>query len=194
MISVNFLPQGLAGYANLLLMVPSARLELAQLSPLPPQDSVSTNFTTTAEQKGAPNGLIERSTDSKFNPKPPHFEGIWLTGDRSVAGDVAGAAGAGVGAFVAPAGAGALAFSNTLLVVTGRTFPKNAKPKVQTKNRVANTAVERDKKLAPPEAPNKLPELPLPKAAPMSAPFPCCMRIKPIMAKALSTWTTMRIF
>ena len=29
-------------------MVPSARLELAQLTPLPPQDSVSTNFTTTA--------------------------------------------------------------------------------------------------------------------------------------------------
>lgn len=30
------------------MMVPSARLELAQLSPLPPQDSVSTNSTTTA--------------------------------------------------------------------------------------------------------------------------------------------------
>lgn len=30
-------------------LVPSARLELAQLSPLPPQDSVSTNFTTTAD-------------------------------------------------------------------------------------------------------------------------------------------------
>jgi hypothetical protein len=29
-------------------MVPTARLELAQLSPLPPQDSVSTNFTTSA--------------------------------------------------------------------------------------------------------------------------------------------------
>ena len=29
--------------------MPSARLELAQLSPLPPQDSVSTNFTTTAD-------------------------------------------------------------------------------------------------------------------------------------------------
>ena len=29
-------------------LVPSARLELAQLSPLPPQDSVSTNFTTSA--------------------------------------------------------------------------------------------------------------------------------------------------
>jgi hypothetical protein len=33
------------------LLVPSARLELAQLSPLPPQDSVSTNFTTTAFKK-----------------------------------------------------------------------------------------------------------------------------------------------
>jgi hypothetical protein len=31
-------------------LVPTARLELAQLSPLPPQDSVSTNFTTSAEQ------------------------------------------------------------------------------------------------------------------------------------------------
>jgi hypothetical protein len=29
-------------------LVPTARLELAQLSPLPPQDSVSTNSTTSA--------------------------------------------------------------------------------------------------------------------------------------------------
>ena len=29
-------------------LVPTARLELARLSPLPPQDSVSTNFTTSA--------------------------------------------------------------------------------------------------------------------------------------------------
>jgi hypothetical protein len=34
--------------------VPSARLELAQLSPLPPQDSVSTNFTTTAGTQNMP--------------------------------------------------------------------------------------------------------------------------------------------
>ncbi len=32
-------------------LVPTARLELAQLSPLPPQDSVSTNFTTSATRK-----------------------------------------------------------------------------------------------------------------------------------------------
>jgi hypothetical protein len=35
-------------------MVPTARLELAQLSPLPPQDSVSTNFTTSAACKNLP--------------------------------------------------------------------------------------------------------------------------------------------
>jgi len=34
------------------LLVPTARLELAQLSPLPPQDSVSTNFTTSAKRNG----------------------------------------------------------------------------------------------------------------------------------------------
>ena len=34
--------------AFLYILVPTARLELAQLAPLPPQDSVSTNFTTSA--------------------------------------------------------------------------------------------------------------------------------------------------
>src|SRR5205814_3118113 len=34
-------------------LVPSARLELAQLSPLPPQDSVSTNFTTSAHSNSS---------------------------------------------------------------------------------------------------------------------------------------------
>src|SRR5690606_14035887 len=35
------------------ILVPTARLELAQLSPLPPQDSVSTNSTTSANAKNA---------------------------------------------------------------------------------------------------------------------------------------------
>ena len=34
-------------------LVPTTRLELVQLSPLPPQDSVSTNFTTSALLSGA---------------------------------------------------------------------------------------------------------------------------------------------
>ena len=37
--------------AKLQFLVPTARLELAQPKPLPPQDSVSTNFTTSAYSK-----------------------------------------------------------------------------------------------------------------------------------------------
>lgn len=44
---------------------------------------------------------------------------------------------------------------------------------LETKNTAASTAVVRDKKFAEPEAPNKLPDEPLPNAAPMSAPLPC---------------------
>src|SRR6478672_2764596 len=57
------------------------------------------------------------------------------------------------------------------------------------KNTVASTAVVRDRKLALPLAPNRLPELPLPKAAPMSAPLPCWMRMRPIMPSADRIWT-----
>ena len=38
--------------------MPTARLELAQLSPLPPQDSVSTNFTTSALSCNPVNQLL----------------------------------------------------------------------------------------------------------------------------------------
>jgi hypothetical protein len=80
--------------------------------------------------------------------------------------------------------AGAAAFSKTLPVLAGRKLPKYAKAKVHTKNTVAKTPVVRDKKLALPLAPKRLPEPPLPKAAPMSAPLPCCTKIKPTMATA----------
>jgi len=39
-------------------LVPTARLELAQLSPLPPQDSVSTNFTASALSCNPVNQLL----------------------------------------------------------------------------------------------------------------------------------------
>jgi hypothetical protein len=42
------IPEGSATISIFKNLVPTARLELAQLSPLPPQDSVSTNFTTSA--------------------------------------------------------------------------------------------------------------------------------------------------
>src|SRR4051812_9476317 len=60
---------------------------------------------------------------------------------------------------------------------------------VLAKNTAARTAVVRDRKFALPLAPNRLPEAPLPKAAPMSAPLPCCSRMRPIMPMAVSIWT-----
>jgi hypothetical protein len=60
---------------------------------------------------------------------------------------------------------------------------------VVTKKTVAKAAVERDKKLALPLAPNKLPEAPLPKEAPMSAPLPCWISTRPIIASADSNCT-----
>ena len=48
-------------------------------------------------------------------------------------------------------------------------------------------AVVRERKLAEPVAPKRLPEEPLPKAAPMSAPFPCWSSTRKMMPKATST-------
>ena len=56
-----------------------------------------------------------------------------------------------------------------------------------TKNTAARMPVERDRKLAAPEEPKRLPAEPLPKAAPMSAPFPCCRSTRTTMAAAAST-------
>src|SRR5205823_12358775 len=103
----------------------------------------------------------------------------------AVEGAVEAAAGAEVpGISAAPeagtAGAGATcARSSTLLDCGARRLPKYASASVQTKNTLASTAVVRERKLALPEAPKRLPEAPLPKAAPMSAPLPCWMRMRP---------------
>lgn len=68
--------------------------------------------------------------------------------------------------------------------------PMYVRPSVVTKNTAANAAVVRERKLAEPEAPNKLPDEPLPNAAPMSAPLPCCNNTRPMMPSAESTCTT----
>src|SRR5690242_10188999 len=67
-----------------------------------------------------------------------------------------------------------------------RSFEKNASASVVPKNTAAQAAVERDRKLALPVAPNRLPEAPLPNDAPMSAPLPCCSSTSPIMASAVT--------
>jgi len=59
-----------------------------------------------------------------------------------------------------------------------------ASDRLVAKKSVASTAVARLRKLAEPVAPKRLPEEPLPKAAPMSAPLPCCTRTRPITLTA----------
>jgi hypothetical protein len=49
--------------------VPTMRLELIRLSPLPPQDSVSTNFTTSALSATPDNKLTARRTHSVYGPR-----------------------------------------------------------------------------------------------------------------------------
>ncbi len=99
-------------------MVPTARLELAQLSPLPPQDSVSTNFTTSARglftsvARPARLRMAHRATENS-SPNPLGFMRSGSYFDAAGAGATAEAAGAvaSTGALVgmapAPVGAGA---------------------------------------------------------------------------------------
>ena len=77
---------------------------------------------------------------------------------------------AGAAGTALTAGASAAADSSTLPELAGRRLPKYAKASVQTKNTVASTAVVRDKKLALPLAPNKLPELPIMVHSPQTFP------------------------
>jgi hypothetical protein len=57
--------------ASIEVLVPTARLELAQLSPLPPQDSVSTNSTTSARRHCDPQ--TTRFAGQSRSPDSPEF-------------------------------------------------------------------------------------------------------------------------
>ena len=102
-------------------LVPTARLELAQLSPLPPQDSVSTNFTTSAllppaKVADGPNNIIDAAPAGPGNPVlTPNYLGISIAFESvgTVVG-ATGAAGCDTGADVA------FTLSITLPVACGR--------------------------------------------------------------------------
>jgi hypothetical protein len=132
-----------------------------------------------------------------------HYFGICAAGALDAG---AGATGAGAGTAAAGAGAtgavvGIAAEPETGAVFTARSItllPTAAvrlvdmydKPRVALKKIAAATPVDLDMKFEEPVAPNKLPEAPEPKAAPISAPLPCCSNTKAIMAKADTTCTT----
>nr|CCO25573.1 Conserved hypothetical protein [uncultured bacterium] len=114
----------------------------------------------------------------------------------------AGATGADAAGTLAGTVAGALTGTSDL--VTGlsnnaappaawRFAPIEVKASVDAKNIVAAIAVDLVKKLDEPVAPNKLPDAPEPKAAPISAPLPCCNKTKPTITSADKTCTTTMI-
>ena len=102
------------------------------------------------------------------------------------------AAGAEADPGTADAATGAAGRSSTLVPAPAPEVVRvdiKASSSVQMKKTVAQAAVDRERKLALPVAPNKLPDAPLPKEAPMSAPLPCCTSTRPIMASAESNCT-----
>jgi hypothetical protein len=77
----------------------------------------------------------------------------------------------------------------TLPVVFGLLDATYAKARLVAKNTAARIPVALLKKFAEPVAPKRLPEAPLPNAAPISAPLPCCINTKPIIDRATSICT-----
>src|SRR6185369_7937871 len=127
----------------------------------------------------------------------PAFEPSGEGGAGGAGALFASAAGAGAGSAPGAAGIsedfGAI-FSITPCCITPEApvwcEANQVRPRLEAKNTAASIAVVRDRKLADPAAPKRLPDEPLPKAAPMSAPFPCCNRTNPQIATATSRCTT----
>lgn len=94
----------------------------------------------------------------------------------------AGAEGAGAAGFTSVFAAGASMCCVTPPDLDGA--EKYVSPRLVAKNTAARTAVVRERKLAAPAEPKRLPAEPLPKAAPMSAPLPCCRSTSTTMPTA----------
>ena len=109
-------------------------------------------------------------------------EAAGAAGVAGIAFTGAGAAGAG-----APA-AGSLSITPPLTLFVWWVVMYD-RASVAAKKMAAATPVDFDMKFDEPVAPNRLPDAPEPKAAPMSAPLPCCSSTRPIMAMAEMTCT-----
>src|SRR6202035_2675757 len=158
-------------------MVPTAGVEPAQVAPLAPQTSASTNFATSA-RKHCHSLTVYFLTD--------YFGGSvgFGTAGAGAAGGAAGAAGGVAGAACCAAAAACAARSNTLVGSAVGRAPRYASVKLVAKNIAANTAVNFENKVLVPRAPNTVPDAPEPKPAPASAPLPRCMSTRAMMKNA----------
>jgi hypothetical protein len=196
------------------MLVPTAGLEPAQVAPLAPQTSASTNFATSAFHGLRPNysrgslreprpfgGAARRQeeNDSVTNDSATDYFGGGVGFGASGAGALAGGAGvaagdvagvmAGGGAFDGAEAAACAARSNTEVGSAVECEPRYAKLKLVTKNSAANTAVNFENKVLVPRAPNTVPDAPEPNPAPASAPLPRCSSTSPIIISASNTCT-----
>ena len=167
-------------------LVPTAGLEPAQVAPLAPQTSASTNSATSASS----------ATQCNSNPNlVRRRRGLRRRARRGRRAPARGGASRGD----APCGAGGAerrrrrrrqALSPRAAPLraprprpaprararevgsAGERVPMYASVKLVTKNSAANTAVNFENKVAVPRAPNTVPDAPEPNPAPASAPFP----------------------
>ncbi len=166
-------------------MVPTTGLEPVQLAPLPPQDSVSTNSTTSAKQ--AIIILNYFCSCTGFSASAGVFSigaaGTSLEEAFSTAG-AGGTSLTGTAGAVSTAAAGADVAAPPMILPDSIVRPdaRNANANATKKKTVARIPVVRLRKLAEPCEPNTVPDAPLPKAAPASAPLPCCIKINTIIA------------
>src|SRR6185503_11362208 len=184
--------------ASLLLanrLVPTSRLELLRLiRPLAPQASVSTNFTTWASPRiiaqFGTSFALAASPDAGLGASAPGFAASAAGFAACAAGFAASAPGFCGGCGTSLAGFSVLTASRIPLSDFGRLLAKYASARLRMKNTVASTAVVRDRKFADPVAPKRLADAPPPNPEPMSAPLPCWSSTSPMIARAITTCST----
>ena len=166
-----------SGYVQ---MVPMAGLEPARLSPLPPQDSVSTKF----HHIGIRSVYYHRTRWI--------YSGISSVGSASHSGSMTAGCSRASGSRRRRSIAGS-ATCPMMLSSGGVDLTTHASARQLRKNRATTTAVARLRKVALPRAPNREPEAPPPNAAPVSAPRPCCSSTRPMMLSDSSSAVTRRV-
>jgi hypothetical protein len=183
-------------------LVRMERLELSRLTALPPQDSVSTNSTTSASidnravRVGQVNDrrpclVARRRRRRGLLPGCCRSRSLCRCRSRCRAGAVSAGpvAGGGIrpGAGVGTGAGVSCCTVSTTLVGSRCCENRNARPRLVMKKSVASTAVVRDKNDAEPRAPKTVPDAPAPKPAPASAPLPRCNSTRAMIANASNT-------
>ena len=183
------------------ILVPTGRLELPRLSPLPPQDSVSTNFTTSACQRFRTVDSHRQfrrawSWPTAVSLSPIAAISVFLPPSNSAPQVLAGAVDAGAGdCGRSPAfGPSPAPWAPTPCCIRSSAAPVIGREVGQARGSTERKRWRASRSFATENSPSPrrrtgCPTQPLPNAAPMSAPLPCCSRTKPINATAIRKWT-----